>query len=103
MYSLEVFDFLFLFFPLFLGGVFGVVVFRKNLILVIISLEIMLFAVNINFITFSIFLDDLLGQLFGLFILTVAAAEASIGLAFLVVFYRNTGVLSTDSLSELKG
>ena len=71
-----------------LAGIIGLILNRKNILIIIMSLEIMLLAINLNFITFSIYLDDLLGQMFVLYILTVAATESSIGLAILVVFFR---------------
>ncbi len=84
-------------------GVFGIFLNRKNVIVILMSIELMLLAVNINFITFSSYLDDLVGQVFVMFILTVAAAEAAIGLAILVVFFRNKGSIAVEDLSEMKG
>lgn len=88
---------------LFVIGVFGIFLNRKNIIVILMSVELMLLAVNINFIAFSAWLDDLHGQVFTMFILTVAAAEAAIGLAILVTFFRNKGQILVDDLSELRG
>lgn len=76
---------------------------RKNFIIILMSIEIMLLAINLNFIFFSLYLDDMLGQLFALYILTVAAAESAIGLAILVVYYRLKGIIAVDNISALKG
>jgi NADH-quinone oxidoreductase subunit K len=81
----------------------GIVINRKNVIILLMSIEIMLLAVNLNFIAFSHYLDDLAGQVFVFFILTVAAAEAAIGLAILVVLFRNRGSINVADISELKG
>ncbi len=81
----------------------GIVINRKNVIILLMSIEIMLLAVNLNFIAFSYYLDDLAGQVFVFFILTVAAAEAAIGLAILVVLFRNRGSINVADISELKG
>ena len=83
-------------------GVFGVL-FRKNLILVMMSIELMLLSVNINFVAFSAYLGDVLGQVFTMFVLTVAAAEAAIGLAILVVYFRNRGSIAVEDISEMRG
>ena len=88
---------------LFVIGVFGIFLNRKNIIVILMSIELMLLAVNINFVAFSAYLNDLHGQVFAMFILTVAAAEAAIGLAILVTFFRNKGQILVDDLSELKG
>ncbi len=88
---------------LFTIGVFGIFLNRKNVIVILMSIELMLLAVNINFITFSAYLGDLAGQVFTMFILTVAAAEAAIGLAILVVFFRNSGTIAVEDISEMKG
>jgi NADH-quinone oxidoreductase subunit K len=84
-------------------GVFGVFLNRRNIIIVLMSIELMLLAVNINFVAFSWFLKDLTGQVFSLFILTVAAAEAAIGLAILVVYFRNRSTIKIDDMTMLKG
>jgi NADH-quinone oxidoreductase subunit K len=96
-------SYLFLAAILFVIGVFGIFLNRKNIIVILMSIELMLLAVNINFVAFSAYLDDLHGQVFTMFILTVAAAEAAIGLAILVTFFRNKGQILVDDLSELKG
>ena len=88
---------------LFTIGVFGMFLNRKNVIVILMSVELMLLAVNINFVAFSAFLDDLVGQVFTMFILTVAAAEAAIGLAILVVFFRNKGTIAVDDIASMKG
>ena len=88
---------------LFVIGVFGIFLNRKNIIVILMSVELMLLAVNINFVAFSAYLGDLHGQVFAMFILTVAAAEAAIGLAILVTFFRNKGQILVEDLSELKG
>jgi len=84
-------------------GVIGIFLNRKNIIVILMSIELILLAVNINFVSFSIFLNDLIGQIFALFILTVAAAEAAIGLAIIVVYYRNTGTVHVEEIDSLKG
>ena len=84
-------------------GVFGIFLNRKNVIVILMSIELMLLAVNINFVTFSSYLNDLAGQVFTMFILTVAAAEAAIGLAILVVFFRNKGSIAVEDTASMKG
>jgi len=88
---------------LFSISIAGIVINRKNVIILLMSIEIMLLSVNLNFIAFSHYLDDLAGQVFVFFILTVAAAEAAIGLAILVVLFRNKGSINVADISELKG
>lgn len=88
---------------LFTIGVFGIFLNRKNLIIILMCLELMLLAVNINMVAFSAFLGDLVGQVFTMFILTVAAAEAAIGLAIVVVFFRNRGTIEVDEINQMKG
>lgn len=88
---------------LFTVGVFGIFLNRKNVIIILMSVELMLLSVNINFVAFSSFLHDLTGQVFTMFILTVAAAEAAIGLAILVAFFRNKGSIAVEDISALKG
>jgi len=88
---------------LFTLGVFGIFLNRKNVIVILMCIELMLLAVNVNFVAFSSFLGDLHGQVFTMFILTVAAAEAAIGLAILVVFFRLKGAIGVEDLSGLKG
>lgn len=88
---------------LFSLAVAGIFMNRKNLIVLLMSIELMLLAVNINFVAFSFYLGDIAGQVFVFFILTVAAAEAAIGLAILVVVFRNRGTINVQDLNELKG
>ena len=88
---------------LFMLGVFGIFLNRKNVIIILMSVELILLAVNINLVSFSVFLNDLVGQVFAMFILTVAAAEAAIGLAILVVYFRNRGTIAVDDINMMKG
>ena len=88
---------------LFTIGVFGIFVNRKNIIVILMCVELMLLAVNINLVAFSVFQGNIVGQVFALFILTVAAAEAAIGLAILVVFYRNRGTIAVEDVNMMKG
>ena len=88
---------------LFTLGIFGIFLNRKNVIIILMSIELMLLAVNINFIAFSAHLNDLVGQIFALFVLTVAAAEAAIGLAILVVYFRNRGSIVVEDINMMKG
>lgn len=88
---------------LFTLGVFGIFLNRKNVIVILMCIELMLLAVNVNFVAFSAHLGDLVGQVFSLFILTVAAAEAAIGLAILVVFFRTKGSIAVEDISSMKG
>ena len=88
---------------LFTIGVFGIFVNRKNVIIILMSIELMLLAVNINLVAFSAHLGDLAGQVFAMFILTVAAAEAAVGLAILVVFFRNRGDIAVEGANMMKG
>jgi NADH-quinone oxidoreductase subunit K len=88
---------------LFTLGIFGIFLNRKNVIVILMSIELMLLAVNINFVAFSAFLHDLTGQIFALFVLTVAAAEAAIGLAILVVYFRNRGTIAVEDINLMKG
>ena len=88
---------------LFTLGVFGIFVNRKNVIVILMSIELILLAVNINLVAFSTHLNDITGQVFALFVLTVAAAEAAIGLAILVVFFRNRGSIAVEDVSMMKG
>jgi NADH-quinone oxidoreductase subunit K len=88
---------------LFTLGIFGIFLNRKNVIIILMSIELMLLAVNINMVAFSSFLGDLVGQVFALFILTVAAAEAAIGLAILVIYFRNRGTIAVDDVNLMKG
>ena len=100
---IEIQHFLILSSLLFLIGVFGIFLNRKNVIIILMSIELILLAVNINFVSFSYFLEDLTGQIFSLFVLTVAAAEAAIGLAILVCFFRNKGSIAVDDANVMKG
>ncbi|MBU6298160.1 MAG: NADH-quinone oxidoreductase subunit NuoK [Alphaproteobacteria bacterium] len=88
---------------LFTIGVFGIFLNRKNVIVILMSIELILLAVNINFVAFSSYLGDMIGQVFALFVLTVAAAEAAIGLAILVVFFRNRHTIAVEDVNLLKG
>jgi NADH-quinone oxidoreductase subunit K len=84
-------------------GVFGIFLNRKNVIIIMMSIELILLAVNINLVAFSHFLGDLTGQVFTMFVLTVAAAEAAIGLAIVVVFFRNRGTIEVEDINRMKG
>ena len=84
-------------------GVFGIFMNRKNVIVMLMSIELILLAVNINLVAFSSYLGDLVGQVFALFVLTVAAAEAAIGLAILVVYFRNRGTIAVEDVNLMKG
>jgi NADH-quinone oxidoreductase subunit K len=88
---------------LFTVGLFGIFINRKNVIIILMSIELMLLAVNINLVAFSAHLQDLVGQIFAMFVLTVAAAEAAIGLAILVVYFRNRGSIAVEDINMMKG
>ena len=88
---------------LFVIGIFGIFLNRKNVIIILMSIELMLLAVNINLVAFSSFAGDMVGQVFTIFVLTVAAAEAAIGLAILVIFFRNRGSIDVEDVSVMKG
>jgi NADH-quinone oxidoreductase subunit K len=88
---------------LFTLGVFGIFLNRKNVIVILMSIELILLAVNINLVAFSTHLNDIVGQVFALLVLTVAAAEASIGLAILVVFFRNRGSIAVEDINMMRG
>jgi NADH-quinone oxidoreductase subunit K len=88
---------------LFTLGVAGIIVNRKNIIVILMSVELILLAVNINLVAFSAFLGDLTGQIYALFVLTVAAAEAAIGLAILVTYFRNRGTIAVEDINMMKG
>jgi NADH-quinone oxidoreductase subunit K len=88
---------------LFTLGVLGIFLNRRNIILMLMAIELILLAVNINFVAFSTFLNDLVGQVFALLVLTVAAAEAAIGLAILVVYFRNRGSIAVEDINLMKG
>ena len=84
-------------------GIAGIFLNRKNIIVILMSIELILLAVNINLVSFSIFINDIGGQIFTLFILAVAAAEAAIGLAIIVVYFRNAGTIRVEEINNLKG
>ena len=84
-------------------GVVGIFLNRKNVIIILMSIELILLAVNINLVSFSIYLQNLIGQVFTMFILTVAAAEAAVGLAIIVIYYKNKGSINIEQISSLKG
>tara|TARA_B110000438_G_scaffold292097_1_gene329939 strand:- start:334 stop:645 length:312 start_codon:yes stop_codon:yes gene_type:complete len=84
-------------------GVIGIFLNRKNVIIILMSIELILLSVNINLVSFSVYLQNLVGQVFSMFILTVAAAEAAIGLAIIVIYYKNKGSISVEKISTLKG
>ena len=88
---------------LFTLGIFGIFLNRKNVIIILMSIELMLLAVNINLVAFSVHLNDLVGQVFAMFVLTVAAAESAIGLAILVVYFRNRGSIGVEDVNMMKG
>ena len=84
-------------------GIIGIFLNRKNVIIILMSIELILLAVNINLVSFSIYLQDLVGQVFTMFILTVAAAEAAVGLAIIVIYYKNKGSINVEQIDSLKG
>lgn len=88
---------------LFTIGIFGIFLNRKNVIVILMSIELMLLAVNINLVAFSAYLGDITGQIYALIVLTVAAAEAAIGLAIVVVYFRNRGSIAVDDINSMKG
>ncbi|MBX9814950.1 MAG: NADH-quinone oxidoreductase subunit K [Proteobacteria bacterium SG_bin5] len=88
---------------LFTMGVLGIFLNRKNIIVILMAIELILLAVNLNFVAFSAFLGDLVGQVFAMFVLTVAAGEAAIGLAILVIFFRGRGTIAVDDVNRMKG
>ena len=88
---------------LFVLGVFGIFLNRKNVIVILMAIELILLSVNINLVAFSVFLNDMVGQVFAMFVLTVAAAEAAIGLAILVIYFRNRGTIAVDDINQMKG
>jgi NADH-quinone oxidoreductase subunit K len=88
---------------LFTLGIFGIFLNRKNVIIILMSIELMLLAINLNFVAFSAYLGDLVGQVFAMFVLTVAAAEAAIGLAILVVYFRNRGSIEVEDINLMRG
>jgi NADH-quinone oxidoreductase subunit K len=88
---------------LFVLGVLGIFINRKNVIVILMAIELILLAVNINLVAFSSFLGDLVGQVFAMFVLTVAAGEAAIGLAILVIYFRQRGTIAVDDVNQMKG
>jgi NADH-quinone oxidoreductase subunit K len=101
--SITMLDFLGVSAMLFTIGICGIFLNRKNIITILMSIELMLLSVNLNFVAFSVYLQDLTGQIFTIFVLTVAAAEAAIGLAILVIYARNSGSIAVEDIRELKG
>jgi NADH-quinone oxidoreductase subunit K len=88
---------------LFVMGVLGIFINRKNVIIILMAIELILLSVNINFVAFSAYLGDLVGQVFAMFVLTVAAGEAAIGLAILVIYFRGRGTIAVDDINRMKG
>ena len=88
---------------LFVLGVLGIFLNRKNVIIILMAIELILLAVNLNLVAFSVFLNDLTGQIFAMFVLTVAAGEAAIGLAILVIYFRGRGTIAVDDVNRMKG
>ena len=103
MFDISLGHYLILAATIFTIGVVGIFLNRKNIIVILMSIELILLAVNINLVSFSIYMYDLVGQIFTLFILTVAAAEAAIGLAIIVIYYRNSGTIRVQEIDKLKG
>ena len=103
MFDISLGHYLILAATIFTIGVVGIFLNRKNIIVILMSIELILLAVNINLVCFSIYMNDLVGQIFTLFILTVAAAEAAIGLAIIVIYYRNSGTIRVQEIDKLKG
>ena len=103
MINIALGHYLFLAAIIFIIGVIGIFLNRKNVIVILMSIELILLAVNINLVSFSIFTQDLTGQIFTMFILTVAAAEAAIGLAIIVVYFRHKGSIRVEDINSLKG
>ena len=103
MFEISLGHYLVLAATIFTIGVVGIFLNRKNIIVILMSIELILLAVNINLVSFSIYTNDLVGQIFTLFILTVAAAEAAIGLAIIVIYYRNSGTIRVQEIDKLKG
>lgn len=103
MLNFNLFFLLFFSFSIFFLGSLGIFITRKNIIIILVSIELMLLAVNFNFAVFSIFLEDLIGQVVILFVLTLAGAEAAIGLAILIIFYRIRGIITVNFVTSLKG
>jgi NADH-quinone oxidoreductase subunit K len=103
LFNMDLVKYLIVSFTLFLIGIWGIFFNRKNILVMLMSIELMLLSVNLNFLFFSVALDDILGQVFALFELTVAAAESAIGLALLVVYYRVRGTVAVEFINLIKG
>jgi NADH-quinone oxidoreductase subunit K len=103
LFNMDLVKYLIVSFTLFLIGIWGIFFNRKNILVMLMSIELMLLSVNLNFLFFSVALDDILGQVFALFALTVAAAESAIGLALLVVYYRVRGTVAVEFINLIKG
>lgn len=103
MIDISLGHYLFLGAVIFTIGIIGIFLNRKNLIVILMSIELILISVNINLVSFSVYLQDIVGQVFTMFVLSVAAGEAAIGLAILVVFYRNKGSIHVEDINTLKG
>ena len=103
MLTISLGHYLFVSAVLFTFGVFGIFVNRKNVIVILMSIELILLAVNLNLVAFSAALGDLVGQVFAMFVLTVAAAEAAIGLAIVVIYFRNRGSIEVEDVNLMKG
>ena len=103
MIEISLVHYLFLSAVVFTIGIVGIFLNRKNVIVILMSIELVLISVNINLVSFSIYLNDIVGQIFTMFVLTVAAAEAAIGLAIIVVYYRNSGTIRVEEIDKLKG
>lgn len=88
---------------LFCIGILGIFIIKQNIIIIFISIELLFLSINLNFLIFSFFLNDLIGQIFTLFVLTVLGSEAAVGLGILIIFYRTRGILTIDYLNSLKG
>jgi NADH-quinone oxidoreductase subunit K len=101
--NFEISKYLIISMSLFLIGILGIFLVKKNIIIILMSIELMLLAININFIVFSVYLGEVTGQVFAIFVLTVAAAESAIGLAILVVYYRIKGIISINFINSIKG
>lgn len=103
IFNLEIEKLLLISISLFIIALFGIFLLKRNLIIMLMCIELMLLAVNFNFIIFSVYLDDIVGQIFALLIITIAAAESSIGLAILVMYYRYRGIISINLIHYIKG
>lgn len=101
--NFEINKLLFISVTLFIIGLLGIFLLKRNIIVILMCIELVLLAVNFNFIIFSVYLDDIVGQIFTLLVLTVAAAESSIGLAILVMYYRKKGIVSINLMNYIKG